>query len=193
MPASAVGANMCQSIFKIHVSSYPEGTIPISGYASVFGVVDLHGATTTAQTFAKLVSNFNARKNGDRSIEETYMQFSHKPRTDVGRWTHMEIDSYGLYVEGYIEPKNLDTQEMFAQWRLKPFNGLSVGGVVEGTQQEGNKNIIVSYDVWEISLVKSPSNQLAYFDMPPSESTRRSKKEIFLGLVYDFIHSEGHK
>lgn len=185
--------SFCRSLFIKRLSAYPEGTIPISGYASVFGVRDSTGEITNAETFIGAVAEFNAPKiyNPAEGIYpyEMQMWFHHNPRTYLGEWTHMEIDSYGLYVEGYLDPDSPDTQKLLAKWRISPFNGLSTltGGNVELKGYE-------KYDrLWEVSLVTQGANPEAYFDMPAGDYTERTPLDLFLNKLYSFLSSTGHK
>jgi hypothetical protein len=125
-----------------------DGTI--SGYASVFGAVDLGRDAVERGAFAKSLAARGA--GGIR------MLFQHNPDEVIGRWTAIREDARGLYVEGRISTEVAKGREVLALLRNGGLDGLSIGFRTVKAKKEARSGVrrILEADLWEISVVTFP-------------------------------------
>ena len=125
-----------------------EGTI--SGYASLFGLVDLGGDRVARGAFARSIS-----ERGARGIR---MLFQHDPDEVIGTWTAISEDQAGLHVEGRINTETARGREILALLRDGAIDGLSIGfrTLRDEADPEIGIRTILEADLWEISIVTFP-------------------------------------
>jgi len=126
------------------------------GYASVFDVVDSDGDVILPGAFKSTLSG---------STRQVAMFFNHKKwDIPIGRWTHLEEDSKGLYARGELTPGHTQADSIKAAMRHGTVGGLSVGfGYTANdfaSTQTGKafKNISA---LREISVCTFPANEQA--------------------------------
>lgn len=121
-----------------------------SGYASLFGEVDLGQDIIEPGAFAK-----SLKARGTSGIR---MLWQHDANEPIGVWTVIREDSRGLFVEGRLAkgvPRARDALELMRSGAL---DGLSVGFRTVRARKETRTGIrrIVEADLWEISVVTFP-------------------------------------
>ncbi|KXF78281.1 hypothetical protein ATN84_00290 [Paramesorhizobium deserti] len=121
-----------------------------SGYASLFGEVDLGRDVIELGAFAK-----SLKVRGTSGIR---MLWQHDANEPIGVWTVIREDVRGLYVEGRLAkgvPRARDALELMRSGAL---DGLSVGFRTVRARKETRTGIrrIVEADLWEISVVTFP-------------------------------------
>lgn len=121
-----------------------------SGYASVFGVLDLGKEIVAKGAFS------NSLK--DKGAAGIRLLFQHNPDEPIGRWCEIREDAKGLYVKGQI---NLDVdrgREVHSLMRNGSIDGLSIGfkTVRSRSEKGGTVRRILEADLWEISIVTFP-------------------------------------
>jgi Escherichia/Staphylococcus phage prohead protease len=121
-----------------------------SGYASVFGAVDLGRDAVIRGAFAASLA-----KKGPGGIR---MLFQHNPDEPIGRWTAIREDARGLYVEGRISTGVARGREVLALLKGGGLDGLSIGFKTVRARTEAGTGIrrILEADLWEISVVTFP-------------------------------------
>lgn len=121
-----------------------------SGYASLFGAVDLGRDAVAPGAFAKALA-----AKGARGIR---MLFQHKPDEPIGAWTAIREDRRGLYVEGRISTEVARGREVLALMKAGGLDGLSIGFRTVRARTDGKTGIrrILEADLWEISVVTFP-------------------------------------
>lgn len=121
-----------------------------SGYASVFGEVDLGRDVIDRGAFARSL----ARK-GAAGVR---MLFQHDPAQPIGRWTTIREDERGLYVEGQLTLGAGKADEVYAHLRNRALDGLSIGFRTVRSANDRKTGIrhILEADLWEISIVTFP-------------------------------------
>ena len=126
------------------------GAGTISGYASLFGAVDLGRDAVIAGAFSKALA-----KKGTRGIR---MLFQHKPDEPIGAWTAIREDARGLYVEGTISPDVARGREVLALLKGGGLDGLSIGFRTVRARTDAKTGIrqVIEADLWEISVVTFP-------------------------------------
>ena len=121
-----------------------------SGYASLFGKVDLSRDAVEPGAFRKTL-----RRRGPESVR---MLFQHDPNQPIGRWTEIREDARGLFVRGRLTPGVARSREVLALARAGALDGLSIGfRTVRATKDAGTGvRRILEADLWEISVVTFP-------------------------------------
>jgi hypothetical protein len=122
----------------------------ISGYASLFGRVDLGRDRVAPGAFAAALRR--RRAGGIR------MLFQHDPAEVIGSWTEISEDRRGLRVCGRINLEVARGREVIALIRQGALDGLSIGFKTVHADHDRANGIrtIREADLWEISVVTFP-------------------------------------
>ena len=121
-----------------------------SGYASIFGAVDLGRDVIEPGAFAECL--------GKRRPSEIRMLFQHDPDQPIGRWTKIREDGRGLFVEGKLALATARGREVHELMKSGAVDGLSIGFRTVRAARKGSDGIrrILAADLWEISVVTFP-------------------------------------
>ena len=120
-----------------------------SGYASLFGEVDLGNDMMERGAFAR-----SLRSRGAGGVR---MLFQHDPAQPIGRWAELREDDRGLFVRGQLSVSSARAREVLGLMREGAMDGLSVGfRTVRARKGEGGVRRILEADLWEISVVTFP-------------------------------------
>jgi HK97 family phage prohead protease len=121
-----------------------------SGYASVFGEVDLGKDRVERGAFRKSLS--------ERGADGVRMLFQHDPSEPIGAWKVIREDSRGLYVEGVLADGVARAREVRQLLKNGALDGLSIGfrTVRAKTDAKSGVRRILEADLWEISVVTFP-------------------------------------
>jgi HK97 family phage prohead protease len=126
----------------------PDGTF--TGYASLFGVVDLARDTVERGAFAKSLKA--------RGVAGIRMLYQHDPNEPIGTWTEISEDSRGLFVRGRLATGVERAREVLDLMRHGALDGLSIGFRASRARTDQRTGIrhIIEADLWEISIVTFP-------------------------------------
>lgn len=132
-----------------------------SGYASVFGEVDLGRDVIEPGAF-----RHSLMKRGAGGVR---MLFQHDPAEPIGAWRVLREDGRGLYVEGQLSPGVARAREVHALMKSGALDGLSIGFQTvraradgaggkagKGSGRGSGVRRILEADLWEISVVTFP-------------------------------------
>ncbi|OBZ96453.1 primosomal replication protein N [Pararhizobium polonicum] len=121
-----------------------------SGYASVFGEVDLGKDAIAPGAFAQSLAR--------RGASGVRMLFQHDPGEPLGAWKTIREDARGLYVEGILSPGVARAQEVHMLMKAGALDGLSIGFQTVKARTDGKTGVrrILEADLWEISIVTFP-------------------------------------
>ena len=121
-----------------------------SGYASLFGEVDLGRDAIEAGAFAASID-----KRGAGGVR---MLFQHDPASPLGRWVTLKEDARGLYVEGQFASGVAKADEVRRLMKARALDGLSIGFQTVRARRDAKTGIrhILEADLWEISVVTFP-------------------------------------
>lgn len=157
-----------------------------SGYGAVFNNTDDYGDVLVKGAFKDTIAA--ATKTGVWPV----MLVSHGPffggdPMPIGIWTALEEDAKGLRVEGKLALETQRGKETYALLQMQPrpaITGLSIGfrakQFVVGTKQGEPRRTLQKVDLFEISLVTSPANDLARIDGLKSMPTEREFEELLV-------------
>ena len=121
-----------------------------SGYASLFGAVDLGRDVVEKGAFAK-----SLRTRGTAGIR---MLFQHDRAEPIGAWTELREDERGLFVRGKLAGGVARAREVLNLMRGGALDGLSIGFRTVKARADAATGIrrIIEADLWEISVVTFP-------------------------------------
>jgi uncharacterized protein len=121
-----------------------------SGYASLFGAVDLGKDMVERGAFAK-----SLRRRGSAGIR---MLFQHDPNEPIGAWQEIREDWRGLFVKGRLAIGVSKARETLELMRAGALDGLSIGFRTIKAKAESTTGVrhILEADLWEISVVTFP-------------------------------------
>jgi uncharacterized protein len=121
-----------------------------SGYASLFGAVDLGKDMVERGAFAK-----SLRTRGAAGIR---MLFQHDPNEPIGAWQEIREDQRGLFVKGKLTQGVAKARETLELMREGALDGLSIGFRTIKAKSESATGVrrILEADLWEISVVTFP-------------------------------------
>ncbi len=150
-----------------------------SGYASVFGEVDLGKDAIEPGAFSRSLSR--------RGAAGVRMLFQHDPGEPLGAWKTIREDARGLYVEGQLAPGVERASEVHQLMKAGALDGLSIGFQTVKAKTDGKSGVrrILEADLWEISIVTFPMLPSArvsnvknarWFRDPETELVRRMRR-----------------
>jgi uncharacterized protein len=121
-----------------------------SGYASLFGRVDLGNDRVAKGAFQKAL-----KLRGPKGVR---MLFQHDPNEVIGTWLDIREDEAGLFVKGRINQNVKRGAEVLELIREGAIDGLSIGfKTVRATKDQiAGIRTIHEADLWEISVVTFP-------------------------------------
>jgi hypothetical protein len=126
----------------------------IEGYGSVFDTVDLGGDIVAPGAFKQSLA-------GSRRVK---MLFQHDKSSVVGVWNTMEEDAKGLRVAGKMLTTVRAGAEAYELVKAGAIDGLSIGYRTVKSMDRNGKRVILQADLWEVSLVTFPMNEMARID-----------------------------
>lgn len=118
----------------------------VKGYGSVFHIKDAQGDVVVPGAFRETLLRHRLHKTSP------FLFIEHDPRP-LGRWDIFEEDGHGLWLEGVV-------------WHPPPWFfvkehwSLSIGFDLLGTTSFMDERQITKVNLFEISLVREPSNPL---------------------------------
>lgn len=151
----------------------------ISGYASVFDVVDSHNDIIIKCAFD------NTLLHGSHKIK---FLWQHDPKFPIGKIIKIHEDGYGLFIEASITCGTEKGREAIDLFSKNIINGLSIGfNTVKSYIRDDGKRIITELELWEISMVTFPANPLSEarsIEAPKSALTSALKNaELYISQI----------
>lgn len=128
------------------------------GYGSVFGVEDWYRDIVAKGAFTKSLAAHKLKG----SLPSLCWQ--HDQEKVVGVYEEMKEDDYGLFLRGRLLKDDVAlAREAYALMKAKAVTGLSVGIRVKVSEYDQNADVrtIKEAELWEVSLVTWPANDLA--------------------------------
>lgn len=126
----------------------------IEGYGSVFDVVDQGGDIIAPGAFRQSL-------NAARKVK---MLYQHDPSAVVGVWNSLEEDDKGLRVSGKMLTTVKAGAEAYELVKAGAIDGLSIGYRTVKSMDRNGKRVIMQAELWEVSLVTFPMNEMARID-----------------------------
>lgn len=127
-----------------------EGAV-ISGYASVFGLVDQGNDVVQAGAYAESLKRMALE---GRAVK---MLWQHDPAQPIGVWDEVKEDAHGLFVRGRILRDVARGREAAALIAAGAVDGLSIGYRTKRAEKDGKgRRLLAEVELWEVSLVTFP-------------------------------------
>ena len=135
---------------KVPFASVETEAGTFSGYASLFGRVDLGNDRVAKGAFQKALI-----KRGAKGVR---MLFQHDSNEVIGSWLDIREDEAGLYVKGRINQNVKRGAEVLELIREGAIDGLSIGFKTMRATKDlaAGVRTIHEADLWEISIVTFP-------------------------------------
>jgi HK97 family phage prohead protease len=147
------------------------------GYASVFNGVDSYRDTILKGAYLDTLKENGLPK----------MFYNHAWDMPIGKYTNVDEDSKGLWVEGELTPGHSRANDVRASMLHKTLDGLSIGGrLKKGDYKDGNDGgrIIHKWSVLkEVSPVVFPADGAARIDL---ESVKHADEMAAIETIRDF-------
>jgi uncharacterized protein len=126
---------------------------PLSGYASVFNILDLGGDILQSGAFQTTITQ----------KKRLPILWNHDISEPIGFWEELREDAYGLYVRGQISLEVQRGRELAALVKNGAIDGLSIGFRIVRARADPKtkRRRIEAVDLWEISIVTFPMNPQA--------------------------------
>jgi len=131
-----------------------DGEGMIEGYGSVYGNKDLGGDIVAAGAFSDSLAT-------GRKIK---MLSQHDPHAVVGVWDELTDDGKGLRVKGRILTQVQAGKDAYELIKAGAMDGLSIGYRTLRSKDTTGGRIIEKADLWEVSLVTFPMNEMTRID-----------------------------
>lgn len=145
----------------------------IEGYGSVFDVVDDGGDIVAPGAFT----------NSLRAGRKVKMLFQHDTNRVIGTWGEIEEDGKGLRVKGKLLVNTTGGRDAYEQVKAGAIDGLSIGYRSLKSMDRNGKRVILQADLWEVSLVTFPMNEMARIDAV--KAAAMSEREMERTLTQD--------
>lgn len=144
----------------------------IEGYGSVFDVVDQGGDIIAPGAFKQSLA----------SGRKVKMLFQHDASAVIGTWKTVEEDQKGLRVAGKILTTVKAGSEAYEYVKAGAIDGLSIGYRTVKSMDRNGKRVIMQAELWEVSLVTFPMNEMARIDAVKASDMPRDEIERLLTL-----------
>lgn len=159
----------------------------ISGYASVFNVVDLQGDMVVPGAFADSI-----RETGGK----VPVLWQHDTKEPIGHTIELREDSTGLFFRAVLAMEVRRAREALALIRAGSIDGVSIGYAVQKERHENGVRKLLKLRLAEISLVTFAANPLARvtgkgWTGSPTEKMERLLSELGARLVAEDLVREG--
>lgn len=140
-----------------------------SGYASKFNGIDSYGDTIIKGAYTKTL------ENRQRPIQ---MRWNHYGDV-IGKWTRIEEDENGLYVEGELTPGHSKAQDVYASLKHGSISGMSIGYYVKDHEFKDDIRVLKEIELIEISIVETPADLGAQVtDLKAAAEGLKTLKEV---------------
>ncbi|MDR1982792.1 MAG: HK97 family phage prohead protease [Holosporaceae bacterium] len=138
----------------LHLKSISEDG-EISGYASVFNVVDGYGDIVMKGAFTNAVEIFAAGGKKPKLL------WQHDVNYPIGVINEIFEDNYGLFVKARLLLEIPKAQEVYFLLKNKAIDGFSIGYKVKNNYFKNNKQYLTDINLLEVSIVTFPACESA--------------------------------
>lgn len=127
-------------------------------YASVFGNEDSYGDIVQPGAFNRTLGEWKQR--GD-TIPVLWGHDMSDPFANIGGLTSAEEDDHGLKVRGQLDLDNPTALQVFRLMKGRRTNRMSFAYAVRDSEQDGDNTLLKDLELYEVSVVQVPANDLA--------------------------------
>lgn len=160
--------------FELKASNSETGIV--EGYGSIFDNVDAYSEIVVKGAFNESLKAHKSKKTMPA------MLWQHNPDWPIGKWIDISEDDRGLKVSGKLNMKTSRGIDAFEHISAGDITGMSIGYRTEKYEVDEEEKIVTlkEIDLWEISLVTFPANELARIEETRSanEIAQMTEREI---------------
>lgn len=142
-----------------------EGTF--EGHASVFGNIDSYGDVVDTGAFARTLDEW-AEKGA--TIPVLWGHNMNDPFANIGGLVSAEEDEKGLKVVGQLDMDNPTAQQVYRLMKGGRTTSMSFAYSVRDAAEKDGANHLKDLDLFEVSVVQVPANELAEIEAVKSAS-----------------------
>ncbi len=153
-----------KNISFVNMQSEEEGII--SGYASVFNIIDQHNDLIKPGAFKQL------------SNQKIKLLWQHKPEEPIGVIEEIYQDHHGLYFKAKLLLDLPQAKVAYNLIKAKAISGVSIGFKPIKYHHQQDIRVIENIELWEISLVTFPANSEANILEIKNKSQLGEKMEL---------------
>lgn len=160
----------------------------IVGYGSVFGNVDSWGDIIAPGAFRATLA--------DRMPK---MLWQHDMDAPIGKWEEAREDDRGLFLRGRLMVTLAKAREAYEMVKGGIIDGLSIGYRTRDYEMDGQTRRLKAVDLYEVSLVTIPANDLATItgvkaeDMTERDFEEMLRRQGFSRSAAKIIVADGWK
>lgn len=129
-----------------------------AGYASVFGNVDSYGDIVDPGAFTRTLAEW-AERGG--TIPVLWGHDMHDPFANIGGVIEAVEDEHGLKVVAELDLENPTAAQVYRLIKGRRTNTMSFAYAVKGYQDAEDGMHLTDLDLFEVSVVQVPANELA--------------------------------
>lgn len=148
----------------------------LTGYASVFDVVDRQGEIVRRGAYRRTLAEHKVQRTSPALL------WSHKLDHPIGRWVELREDERGLWAKGKLSLNTDAGKQAYTHLVNGDLDGLSIGFVVPdgGRKYAGDGTFeLLDIDLVEISVVTAPANRGARISSVKALSTKSELVDVF--------------
>ena len=148
----------------------------LTGYASVFDVVDRQGEIVRRGAYRRTLAEHKMQGTSPALL------WSHKLDHPIGRWVELREDERGLWAKGKLSLNTDAGKQAYSHLVNGDLDGLSIGFVVPegGRKYVGDGTFeLLDIELVEISVVTAPANRGARISSVKALSTKSEFVELF--------------
>src|SRR5690625_2705681 len=127
-------------------------------YASVFGNTDSYGDIVEPGAFTRTLSEW---KDRGETIPVLWGHDMHDPFANIGGILSAEEDEHGLKVTGQLDLDNPTAAQVYRLMKGRRTNRMSFAYSVRDSEKRDDGNHLKDLDLFEVSVVQVPANDLA--------------------------------
>lgn len=142
----------------------------IEGYGSYYGNKDMGGDTVMPGAFTESLA----------SGRKVKMLSQHDPYAVIGVWEEIGDDDKGLRVKGRILTSIQAGKDAYELVKAGAIDGLSIGYKAVRAKAAQGGRMIEKADLWEVSLVTFPMNEMTRIDAVKAAGLSRRDLERLL-------------
>lgn len=160
---------------ELPVEFKADGSGRISGYGSVFGVIDTYGEKVAPGAFSKSLRALTARGAMPK------MLWQHHHDQPIGKWLVAKEDSKGLFVDGQLNLKTTTGRDAYEHLAAGDIDGLSIGYREVKARSEGDARVLDELDLYEVSPVTFQALRVATVETVKAVSSKSELVDLLRG------------
>ncbi|MDR0677212.1 MAG: HK97 family phage prohead protease [Holosporaceae bacterium] len=149
----------------------------ISGYASVFGIVDGYGDVVVNGAFKNSIAE-----------KKPKLLWQHDTNSPIGVIEEIYEDDYGLFIKGRLLLEISKAKEVYLLLKNKAIDGFSIGYRIRSNHFKNDNQYLTDIELLEISIVTFPACGCAAVEDVKSETAFAEKIHEISKKIKDKIN-----